>query len=92
MYIFNLLYYNRRGIILSEVGPESRPSKVAELILKLQEDFKFLAEFNIDPDRVMIEAGISSEEDRNILKSGDLVKIRELVAKEIYDSKKKMVS
>jgi hypothetical protein len=61
------------------VIPEPGPSKVIELLLKLQEDSKFLAEFNRDPDKVMIEAGISSEEDRNIIKSGDAKKIRLLL-------------
>ena len=55
-------------------------SKGAELLLKLQEDSKLLIEFNKDPDKVMIEAGISSEEQRNILKSGDAKKIRLLLA------------
>lgn len=60
---------------------QSQSSKVAELLLKLQEDSMFLAEFNKDPDKVMIEAGISSEEERNILKSRDMLKIRQLLEK-----------
>jgi hypothetical protein len=60
---------------------QSQPSKVAELLLNLQEDSMFLAEFNKDPDKVMIEAGISSEEERNILKSRDILKIRQLLEK-----------
>jgi hypothetical protein len=55
--------------------------KIAELLLKLQEDFNLLTEFNLDPDRVMIEAGITSEEDRNMLKSRDMLKIRQLLEK-----------
>ena len=58
---------------------ESKFSKVAEFILKLQEDSKFLAEFNKHPDEVMIEAGISSEEDRDTIKTRDMIKIRRLL-------------
>jgi hypothetical protein len=68
---------------MSESTREPRTSKLAEFILKLQEHSKFLAEFNKDPDKVMIEAGISSEEDRNILKSRDILKVRQLLAKEM---------
>lgn len=63
---------------------EPKTSKVAELLLKLQEDSRYLVEFNKDPDRVMIEAGIFSEEDRNLLKSRDILKVRELLAKETH--------
>lgn len=63
--------------------PEYKPSKIAELLLKLQEDSKLLTEFNKDPDKVMIEYGIASEEDRNILKSRDILKVRQLLAKEM---------
>jgi hypothetical protein len=58
-------------------------SKLAELLLRLQEDSKLLAEFDKDPDKVMIEAGISSDGDRNILKSRDILKVRQLLAKEM---------
>jgi hypothetical protein len=58
---------------------EDEHSKLAELLLRLQEDSKLLAEFDKDPDKVMIEAGISSEEYRNIMKSGDESKIRRLL-------------
>ncbi len=70
---------------MSDSGSEKRehkPSKVADLLLKLQEDSKLLAEFNKDPDKVMIESGITSEEDRKILKSRDIFKVRQLLAKE----------
>ena len=46
----------------------------------MQEDLKFLAEFTKDPDKVMIDAGIISEEVRNTIKSGDEAKIRRLLA------------
>jgi hypothetical protein len=73
---------------MSDSGSEKRehkPSKVADLLLKLQENSKLLAEFNRDPDKVMIEAGITSEEDRNVLKTRDMIKIRQLLEKkEIY--------
>jgi hypothetical protein len=62
---------------------EHKPSRVAELILRLQEDSKLLVEFNKDPDNVIIEAGITSDEDRNVLKSRDISKIRQLLAKEM---------
>jgi hypothetical protein len=69
---------------MSEVRPPSytkaERSKVAEFILKLQEDLKFLAEFTKNPDKVMIDAGIISEEVRNTIKSGDETKIRLLLA------------
>ena len=55
---------------------------VTEFILKLQEDYKFLLEFRKDPDKVMIEAGISSQKLRNIIKSGDITMIRQLIAEE----------
>ena len=67
----------------SESKSEHKPSRIAELLLRLQEDSNFLAEFNKDPDKVIIEAGITSEEDRNILKSRDISKIRQLLAKEM---------
>jgi len=57
-------------------------SRIAELILRLQEDYKILAEFNKDPDKVMNEAGITREENRKILKSGNLLKVRELINEE----------
>jgi hypothetical protein len=47
---------------------DPKRSKITELLLKLQEDSKLLLEFNKDPDKVMIEARITSEEYRNILK------------------------
>jgi hypothetical protein len=61
--------------------PTPNPSKVVELLLKLQEDSKLLAEFDKDPDKVMIEAGITSEEYRNVLKTRDMLKIRQLLEK-----------
>jgi hypothetical protein len=65
----------------SQSKPEHKPSKIAQLLLNLQEDSKLLTEFNKDPDKVMIEFGITSEEDRNILKSRDILKVRQLLAK-----------
>ena len=58
-------------------------SKLVECILRLHEDPKLLAEFNKDPDKVMTQAGITAEEDRQILKSGDLLKVRELLGSEV---------
>lgn len=55
--------------------------RIPEFILRLQEDYNLLAEFNRNPDKVMKDAGIESEEDRKILKSGDLLEVEELVAK-----------
>ena len=68
---------------------EPKTSKIAELLLRLQEDSKLLAEFNIDPDKVMIEAGITSEEDRNVLKTRDMLKIHQLLEKKIYTNNRK---
>lgn len=56
-------------------------SQLVEFMLRLQEDFRLLIEFNKYPDKVMIEAGISSEEERNIIKSRDMLKIRQLLEK-----------
>ena len=56
-------------------------SKLLQFILKLQEDSKLLEEFQKDPERLMIDAGINSKDDRDIIKSGDLLKVRELLAK-----------
>jgi hypothetical protein len=64
---------------MSELGDEH--SKLAELLLRLQEDSKLLAEFNKDPDKVMIEAGITSEQYRNIIKTRDMIKIHQLLEK-----------
>jgi hypothetical protein len=70
---------------MSEAEPPShntgQGSKAAEFILKLQEDLKFLAEFTNDPDKIMNEAGITSEEERNVLKTRDMLKIRQLLEK-----------
>ena len=63
---------------MSQSG-KTRDSGIAQFILKLQEDYKLLTEFNRDPDKVMDDAGIMSEENRKILKSGDLLKIEELL-------------
>lgn len=63
---------------MSESG-KTRDSGIAQFILKLQEDYKLLAEFNKDPDKVMNDAGITSERNKKILKSGDLLKIEELL-------------
>ena len=59
-----------------------KATHLAEFILKLQEDSELLAEFDLDPDKVMIESGIASEEDRNIVKTRDMLKIRQLLEKE----------
>jgi hypothetical protein len=67
---------------VTETNFKLESSKVAQLLLKLQEDSQFLAEFNRDPDRIMIEAGISSQEDRNTLKSGNILRVHQLLAKE----------
>jgi hypothetical protein len=67
---------------VTEIDSKLESSKVAQLLLKLQEDSKLLAEFNRDPDRIMIEAGISSQEDRNTLKSGNILRVQQLLAKE----------
>ena len=58
-------------------------------MLKLQEDSNLLAEFNRDPDKVMIEVGITSEEDRNVLKTRDMLKIRQLLEKKKYTNNRK---
>lgn len=66
--------------------PESKPIilspsvSIREFILRLQEDYDFLKQFNNDPDKVMNESGIMSKEIRNILKSGDLVKMDQLLS------------
>jgi hypothetical protein len=58
---------------------DSEYRKVAELIMRLQEDSKLLEEFNKNADKVMIESGILSEENRNIIKSGDRRRIENLI-------------
>jgi hypothetical protein len=55
-------------------------AKVAEFILRLQEDLKFIKEFNNDPDTIMTEFGISSDEIKVVLKSNDMLRIRHLLA------------
>lgn len=65
-------------ITMSQSG-RTRDSGIAQFILRLQEDYKLLAEFNKDPDKVMNDEGITSEENRKILKSGDLLKIEQLL-------------
>lgn len=70
--------------MVSEVSVvESQPehSKLAELLLRLQQDYRLLSEFNKDPDKVISEAGITSPEYRNALKSRELLKIRQLLEK-----------
>lgn len=57
----------------------TKDSQLGDFILRLQEDYKLLDEFNKDPDKVMKDAGIKSEEMRNILKSRDLIKIENLL-------------
>jgi len=52
---------------------------IVKIMLRLQEDYKFLAEFNKDPDKVMKNAGIKSQEHRKMLKSGDLLTIERLL-------------
>jgi hypothetical protein len=54
-------------------------SRLVQLLLSLQEDPKLLAAFNKDPDKVMIEAGVTSEKYRNILKTRDTLKIHLLL-------------
>jgi ribosomal peptide maturation radical SAM protein 1 len=76
-----MLCYDDKYLSLAIPVKQHDHFKVAEFLLKLQEDSKLLAAFNKDPDKVMIEAGISSEEDRNILKGRDVLKIRQLLAK-----------
>ena len=56
-------------------------SKLAQFILNLQQDSKLLEEFRKDPDPIMINAGITLKVDRDIIKSGDLLKVRELLTK-----------
>lgn len=58
---------------------DSEHRKVAELIMKLQEDSNLLEDFNKNPDKVMVESGILSEENRNIIKSGDRQRIENLI-------------
>jgi len=65
--------------------PDYEHSKLFEFLLSLQEDSKLLVAFNKDPDKVMIEAGITSEKYRNILKTRDTLKIH-LLLQEINDN------
>jgi len=64
---------------MSESEPEQDQSKIVQLLLRMQEDFKLLAEFDKDPDMAMVEAGISSKADRDILKTRDMLKIHQLL-------------
>jgi hypothetical protein len=54
-------------------------SKVAQLILKLQEDLKTLKEFQKDLDKVLTEAGIIDDEAKDALKNGDVFRIQKLL-------------
>jgi hypothetical protein len=66
--------------------PEYEHSKLVELLLSLQEDAKLLAAFDKDPDRVMLESGITSEKYRNILNTRDRLKIHLLLEETGYDN------
>jgi hypothetical protein len=59
--------------------PEDEGQAILEFVLKLHEDSNLLSEFNADPDKSMLEAGIGSEENRIIIKSGDSVKLGKLL-------------
>ena len=51
-------------------------SKLVELLQRLGADAKLASAYEENPDAVMQEAGLSDEE-REVLKSGDIEKIRE---------------
>ena len=59
--------------------PEDEGQAILEFVLKLHEDSNLLLEFNTDPDKSMLEAGISSEENRTIIKSGNFIKLGRLL-------------
>jgi hypothetical protein len=59
--------------------PEDEGPAILEFVLKLHEDSNLLLEFNTDPDKSMLEAGISSEENRTIIKSGNFIKLGRLL-------------
>ncbi|NAL78682.1 hypothetical protein [Nitrososphaera sp. AFS] len=59
--------------------PEDEGPAILEFVLKLHEDSNLLSEFNTDPDKSMLEAGISSEENRTIIKSGNFIKLGRLL-------------
>jgi hypothetical protein len=59
--------------------PEDEGPAILEFVLKLHEDSNLLSEFNTDPDKSMLEAGISSEENRTIFKSGNFIKLGRLL-------------
>ena len=65
--------------------PEDEYSKLVELLLALQGDSKLLTAFDKDPDKVMIEAGITSEKYRSILKTRDTLKIHMLLEEKKYE-------
>ncbi len=54
-------------------------SKIAQLLLKLQEDMNALKEFKNDPDKVLTEAGIVNDEARDAFRNGDIIGIRKLL-------------
>jgi hypothetical protein len=62
---------------------DSQPPNLVDFLLRLHENPELLAEFNKGPDKVMTDAGITSKEDRQILKSGDLLNVRKLLAREL---------
>jgi hypothetical protein len=59
--------------------PEDEGTTILEFVLRLHEDSKLLTEFNEDPDKTMLEAGINSEENRKIMKSGNLLRLSQLL-------------
>jgi len=68
-----------KSMITLSHSRNTKDPAIGKILLRLQEDYKFLDEFNKDPDKVMKNAGIKSQEHRNMLKSGDLLKVEELL-------------
>lgn len=66
-----------RGCKISK--PEDEGPAILEFVLKLHEDSNLLSEFNTDPDKSMLDAGITSEENRTIIKSGNFIKLGRLL-------------
>ena len=62
---------------MSKPGDEG--ATILEFVIRLHEDSKLLTEFNKNPDKIMLEAGINSEENRKIMKSGNLIRLSQLL-------------
>jgi mevalonate kinase len=58
---------------------DNRRAMIIKLIRMVHEDSTLLEKFREAPDQIMNDNGIINQGERNILKSGDIKRIRELI-------------